>query len=44
MHPAFFITAFTVLGILFALQEWTNMGMEGYSIGPALFFESGGLQ
>jgi two-component system, LytTR family, sensor kinase len=44
MHPAFFITAFTVLGILFALQEWTNMVMEGYSIGPALFFESWGLQ
>lgn len=44
MHPAFFITAFTVLGILFALQEWTNMGLEGYSVDPKLVFETWGLQ
>jgi two-component system, LytTR family, sensor kinase len=44
MHPAFFITAFTLLGILFALQEWTNMGLEGYSVDPVLVFESWGLQ
>jgi two-component system LytT family sensor kinase len=44
MHPAFFITAFTLLGILFALQEWTNMGLEGYSVDPKLVFETWGLQ
>ena len=34
MHPAFFITASTLVGLLFALQEWGHMSMEGYQIGP----------
>jgi two-component system, LytTR family, sensor kinase len=44
MHPAVYIPAFTLLGILFALQEWTNMGLEGYSVSPWMVFESWGLQ
>jgi two-component system, LytTR family, sensor kinase len=44
MHPAVYIPAFTLLGLLFALQEWTNMGLEGYSVDPFLVFESWGLQ
>jgi two-component system, LytTR family, sensor kinase len=44
MHPAFYIPAFTLLGILFALQEWTNMAREGYSVDPVQVFESWGLQ
>jgi two-component sensor histidine kinase len=30
--------------MLFALQEWGHMSMEGYQIGPAIVFESWGLQ
>lgn len=33
MHPAFFITASTLVGMLFALQAWEHMSMEGYPIG-----------
>lgn len=44
MHPAIFITTFTLLGILFALQEWINMRRAGYSIGPATVFEAWGTQ
>jgi two-component system, LytTR family, sensor kinase len=44
MHPAFFITASTLVGLLFALQEWGHMRMEGYEIGPAMTLESWGLQ
>ncbi len=44
MHPAFFITASTLVGLLFALQEWGHMRLEGYEIGPAIVFGSWGLQ
>ncbi len=44
MHPAFFITASTLVGLLFALQEWGHVRLEGYDIGPALVFGSWGLQ
>ena len=44
MHPAFFITASTLVGLLFALQEWGHMGVEGYQIGPGIVFGSWGLQ
>ncbi len=33
MHPAFFITASTLVGLLFALQQWGHMNVEGYRIG-----------
>ena len=44
MHPAFFITASTLVGLLFALQEWGHMRLEGYEIGPAFVFGGWGLQ
>jgi two-component system, LytTR family, sensor kinase len=44
MHPAFFITASTLVGSLFALQEWGHMRMEGYEVGPLIIFGSWGLQ
>lgn len=44
MHPAFFITASTLVGLLFALQEWGHMNMEGYQISPRVVLESWGLQ
>ncbi len=33
MHPAFFISASTFVGLLFALQGWEHMNLEGYPIG-----------
>ncbi len=44
MHPAFFITASTMVGLLFALQEWGHVSMEGYQISPGIVFGSWGLQ
>jgi signal transduction histidine kinase len=44
MHPAFFITASTMVGLLFALQEWGHLSMEGYQISRELVFGSWGLQ
>ena len=44
MHPAIFITAFVVVGELFALQEWMNLRAWGYHIGSAIMFESWGTQ
>jgi two-component system, LytTR family, sensor kinase len=44
MHPAFFITASTMVGLLFALQEWGHLNMEGYQIDPEIVFTSWGLQ
>ncbi len=44
MHPAVFIALFTLLGTLFALQEWVNMRRAGYHIDATLVFESWGLQ
>lgn len=32
MHPAFFISASTFVGLLFALQAWEHMNIEGYPI------------
>jgi len=43
-HPVVFVTAFTLLGILFASQEWLNIHHSGYRIGPAIVFESWGAQ
>jgi two-component sensor histidine kinase len=44
MHPAFFIIASTLVGLLFALQEWGHISMEGFNIESATLFESWGLQ
>lgn len=44
MHPAIFISAWTLLGALFALQDWMNLRRWGYHIGPAILFESWGMQ
>jgi len=44
MHPAFFISACTLVGLLFALQEWGHLNMEGYQIDPGMVFASWGLQ
>jgi two-component system, LytTR family, sensor kinase len=44
IHPVVFVAAFTLLGSLFALQEWINVHRAGYTIRPAIVFESWGLQ
>jgi two-component system, LytTR family, sensor kinase len=44
MHPVVFVSAFTVLGLLFAAQEWLNIHHSGYSVSTALVFESWGAQ
>jgi two-component system, LytTR family, sensor kinase len=44
MHPAVFIAAFTLLGILFATQEWHHAHKSGFDIEAAIIFESWGLQ
>lgn len=44
MHPVVLVAAFTLLGTLFAGQEWLNLHREGYRIRTALVFESWGLQ
>ena len=43
-HPVVFVAAFTLLGELFALQEWLNIHRSGYRIGPAIVFASWGAQ
>jgi two-component system LytT family sensor kinase len=44
MHPVVFVTGFTLLGLLFATQEWTNMRRAGYAIGAAYTLGSWGSQ
>jgi hypothetical protein len=44
MHPVLFIAAFTLLGMLFAAQEWDHAHRSGLDIGAALIFGSWGLQ
>jgi two-component system, LytTR family, sensor kinase len=44
MHPAFFITVSTLVGLLFALQEWGHMNVEGYEIGLWTAIAPWGLQ
>ncbi len=44
MHPAVFVAAFTLLGTLFAVQEWANVRRAGYHIDARIVFESWGLQ
>jgi two-component system, LytTR family, sensor kinase len=45
LHPALFIPAFTMFGLLFALQEWLNMRRAGYwKTGPFVEFGAWGTQ
>jgi two-component system, LytTR family, sensor kinase len=44
MHPAFFIPAFTLLGLLFATQELINAHHMSYEFSAADIFEAWGLQ
>ena len=44
MNPVFFVTAFTLLGLLFAAQEAANLHHEGYNISTTVVFESWGSQ
>jgi two-component system, LytTR family, sensor kinase len=44
MHPVVFVSVFTLLGLLFATQEWLNIAHSGYTIGSAMVFESWGAQ
>lgn len=43
-HPVVFVAAFTLIGILFAAQEWLHLYHSGYRISAALVFESWGSQ
>jgi two-component system, LytTR family, sensor kinase len=44
MHPGIFVSAWVLLGFLFALQEWVNLRQWGYHIGTAILFESWGME
>jgi two-component system LytT family sensor kinase len=45
LHPALFIPAFTIFGLLFALQEWINMRRAGHwSVSAAVEFGAWGTQ
>jgi len=44
MHPALFISAFVLLGALFALQEWMEMQLWSYHVSLLLVLEAWGLQ
>ena len=43
-HPVVFVAAFTLIGMLFAAQEWLHLYHSGYRISAALVFESWGSQ
>lgn len=43
-HPVVFVAAFTLIGILFAAQEWLHLFHSGYRISAALVFGSWGSQ
>jgi two-component system, LytTR family, sensor kinase len=44
MHPAIFVSASVLLGLLFALQEWMSVRLWSYHIGMRLLLEAWGLQ
>jgi two-component system, LytTR family, sensor kinase len=44
MNPVFFVAAFTLLGLLFAAQEWINLRHEGYKMSATAVFETWGSQ
>lgn len=43
-HPVVFVAAFTMIGLLFAGQEWLHLFHAGYRISAAIVFGSWGLQ
>lgn len=43
-HPVVFVAAFTLIGILFAAQEWLHLFHSGYRISAAIVFGSWGAQ
>jgi hypothetical protein len=43
MHPAIFISASVLVGILFALQEWVFMRQWGYHFGASIVFAEWGV-
>src|SRR5215472_1576864 len=44
MHPLVFISGVTVLGLLFAVQEWIDERMWGYHIKATLLLRAWGVQ
>src|SRR6516225_2801251 len=44
MHPLIFISASTLVGLLFAFQEWYSIHKMGYHIPALVFFEAWGFQ
>jgi two-component system, LytTR family, sensor kinase len=44
MHPAIFVSASVLLGVLFALQEWMSVRLWSYHIAMRLLLEAWGLQ
>jgi len=44
MHPAFIIPGFTLIGFLFAAQEWIDARHMNYEIGGTFVFEAWTLQ
>jgi two-component system LytT family sensor kinase len=44
MHPAVFVGASVLLGMLFALQQWMSVRLWNYHIGIPLLLEAWGLQ
>ncbi len=43
-HPVVFVAAFTLIGLLFAGQEWLHLLHAGYRMSPAIVFGSWGGQ
>jgi hypothetical protein len=43
-HPVVFVATFTLIGVLFAAQEWLHLYHSGYRISAALVFGSWGSQ
>jgi two-component system, LytTR family, sensor kinase len=44
MHPAVFVSAFVLLGVLFALQDWMSMHLWNYHVGFLIVLEAWGMQ
>jgi two-component system LytT family sensor kinase len=44
MHPAIFVSASVLLGMLFALQQWMSVRLWSYHIGIPLLLEAWGMQ
>jgi hypothetical protein len=44
MHPVVFVASFTLLGLLFALQEFVHVSSTGMSVDAAMVFKEWGLQ